>query len=139
MLDERFTDQAREVIGLAREEAANLRHDHIGTEHILLGLLRSKDVAVERVMGSLGLTAGRVNSEVRRLVGEGERPVSGEIPFTPRAKAGLEIALRESGGRRLVEPRDLLLGIAAEGEGVGARILRESDADLGQMRRELSG
>lgn len=136
---ERFTREARETIVLATEEARRMGHDYVGTEHILLALFGSSDPAPGRALASLGLTAKRVSAEIRRLVGEGEQSDAEEIPFTSRAKAALDLADRESPGEEPVGPGHLLLGVAREGQGVGARILREADADLEQMRRELSG
>jgi ATP-dependent Clp protease ATP-binding subunit ClpC len=146
---ERFTPEARQIIVLAQEEAVNLRHGYIGTEHMLLALLRADPQTSGRVLQGHGITSARVRSEVVRLVGEGgEDPVSGEMPFTPRAKAALERALEESlaGDERAVadpvragkiEPRHVLLGIAGEGQGVGARILREADVPMELIRTEL--
>lgn len=153
---ERFTDQARQVIVLARDEALSLGHDHIGTEHMLLALLGDNGGAAGRTLRSLGITPARVRSQIVRLVGEGDQRVSGRMPFTPRAKVAFERALREAlagEGREAlagegwealaaregrIEPKHLLLGIVGEGEGVGARILREADVDLGVIRNELA-
>jgi ATP-dependent Clp protease ATP-binding subunit ClpC len=136
---EEFTPEARQIVVLAMEEARSLNHEYVGTEHMLLGLFRSSDAAPKRVLESLGLTAARVRAEVLRLVGEGERGDAGQLPFTPRAKAALELALREAHavGQASIAPRHLLLGIAGEGQGVGARILREADADNERLRTEL--
>ncbi|NLE10182.1 MAG: NDP-hexose 4-ketoreductase, partial [Actinobacteria bacterium] len=83
---ERFTERARQVIVLAQEEARNLRHNYIGTEHLLLGLLREADGVAARVLGSLEVTLDEVRAEITRIVGEGDSESQGQIPFTPRAK-----------------------------------------------------
>jgi hypothetical protein len=95
-LFERFTERARQVVVLAQEEARTLKHNYIGTEHILLGLLREEEGLAARVLESLDITTERVRSQVVRIVGSGEEVTSGQIPFTPRAKKVLELALREA-------------------------------------------
>jgi ATP-dependent Clp protease ATP-binding subunit ClpA len=93
---ERFTERARQVVVLAQEEARTLKHNYIGTEHILLGLLREEEVLAARVLESLGITVERVRAQVVRIVGSGEEVTSGVIPFTPRGKKVLELAVREA-------------------------------------------
>src|SRR5919201_515083 len=93
---ERFTERARQVVVLAQEEARTLKHNYIGTEHILLGLLREEEGLAARVLESLDITVERVRAQVVRIVGSGEEVTSGQIPFTPRAKKVLELALREA-------------------------------------------
>ncbi len=93
---ERFTERARQVIVLAQEEARSLRHNYIGTEHLLLGLLREADGVAARVLGTLEVTLEEVRTEVTRIVGEGDSESQGQIPFTPRAKKVLELALARS-------------------------------------------
>ena len=93
---ERFTERARQVVVLAQEEARTLKHNYIGTEHILLGLLREEEGLAARVLESLDITVERVRSQVARIVGSGEEVTAGQIPFTPRAKKVLELALREA-------------------------------------------
>src|SRR5438477_39494 len=83
---ERFTERARQVVVLAQEEARTLKHNYIGTEHILLGLLREEEGLAARVLESLDITVERVRAQVVRIVGSGEEVTSGQIPFTPRAK-----------------------------------------------------
>jgi ATP-dependent Clp protease ATP-binding subunit ClpC len=135
---ERFTEEAGQIIVLAHDEAMKLSHDHIGTEHMLLALLRGDPERSGRVLAALGVTPDWVRSEVVRLVGEGDRHGSGAMPFTPRADAALKLALAAAPrGEAQVEPKHLLLGIAGEGEGVGARILREADVDEELIRTEL--
>ena len=89
---ERFTERARQVVVLAHEEARTLKHDYIGTEHVLLGLLREEEGLAARVLESLDITVDRVRAQVVLIVGPGEEVSSGQIPFTPRAKKVLELA-----------------------------------------------
>ena len=91
---ERFTERARQVIVLAQEEARALGHNHIGTEHVLLGLLREADGVAARVLSTLEVSLEQVRGEITRNVGEGVNESQGQIPFTPRAKKVLELALR---------------------------------------------
>src|ERR1700720_2793440 len=93
---ERFTDRARRVAVLAQEEARMLRHDHIGTEHILLGLIRQGEGVAAKALESLGISLDAVRQEVEEIIGRGQEKPSGHIPFTPRAKKVLEFSLRES-------------------------------------------
>jgi ATP-dependent Clp protease ATP-binding subunit ClpA len=93
---ERFTERARQVVVLAQEEARMLRHNYVGTEHELLGLLREQEGLAARVLESLGVTIEGVRDQVRQIVGSGEEVTSGQIPFTPRAKKVLELALHEA-------------------------------------------
>ena len=122
-----------------------LKHDYIGTEHILLGLLREEEGLAARVLESLDITVERVRGQVVRIVGSGEEVTSGQIPFTPRAKKVLELALREalSLGHNHIGTEHILLAIVRENEGVAARILLDFDADSEKVRhavmRMLSG
>ena len=137
---ERFTEHARQVVVVAREEARALGHSYIGTEHILLGLLRGEEgLLATRVFQSLGITLDRVRPEVVRLVASGEAVGSGEIPFTPPAKNVLELALREalSLGHNYIGTEHILLGLVRENEGVAARILLDFDADSEKIRNEV--
>src|SRR5262249_47256699 len=93
---ERFTERARQVVVLAQDEARALKHNSIGTEHILLGLLREEEGLAARVLESLDITVEEVRAQVARIVGQGDEVTSGQIPFTPRAKKVLELALREA-------------------------------------------
>jgi predicted enzyme related to lactoylglutathione lyase len=129
---ERFTDEARRTVVLAQEEARRLDHDYIGTEHILLGLLRAPDGVAARVLGGLDITADAVRGEVERIIGRGSTPPSGHIPFTPRAKKILELALREALRRAddFIGAEHLLIALLREGEGVAARVLVTLGADL---------
>jgi ATP-dependent Clp protease ATP-binding subunit ClpC len=136
---ERFTERARQVVVLAQEEARTLKHNYIGTEHILLGLLREEEGLAARVLESLDITVERVRAQVVRIVGSGEEVTSGQIPFTPRAKKVLELALREalSLGHNYIGTEHILLGLVRENEGVAARILVDFDADSEKIRNEV--
>src|SRR5437868_5132408 len=136
---ERFTERARQVVVLAQEEARTLKHNYIGTEHILLGLLREEEGLAARVLESFDITVERVRAQVVRIFGSGEEVTSGQIPFTPRAKKVLELALREalSLGHNYIGTEHILLGLVRENEGVAARILLDFDADSEKIRNEV--
>ena len=136
---ERFTERARQVVVLAQEEARTLKHNYIGTEHILLGLLREEEGLAARVLEGLEITVEEVRAQVIRIVGSGEEVTSGQIPFTPRAKKVLELALREalSLGHNYIGTEHILLGLVRENEGVAARILADFDADSEKIRNEI--
>ncbi len=136
---ERFTERARQVVVLAQEEARTLKHNYIGTEHILLGLLREEEGVGARVLELLGVTIERTRAEVLKLVGSGEEVTAGQIPFTPRAKKVLELALREalSFAHNYIGTEHILLGLMRENEGVAARVLREFGADPEKVRNEV--
>jgi ClpA/ClpB-like protein len=135
---ERFTQQARQVVVWAQEEARGLRHNYIGTEDILVGLLREEQGLAGRVLDSHGVTVERVRAQVVR-VGSGEEPSSGEIPFTPQAKVVLEAAPGEalSLGHDYIATEHVLLGLLRDDEGVAVRILLDCDVDLFDLRDEV--
>ncbi len=135
---ERFTERARQVVVLAQDEARTLKHNYIGTEHILLGLLREEEGVAARVLDSLDIEVEEVRAQVARIVGQGHEPTAGAIPFTPRTKKVLELALREalSLGDNYIGTEHVLLGLVSENEGVGARILLDFDADAEKIRNE---
>jgi len=136
---ERFTERARQVVVLAQEEARALTHNYIGTEHILLGLLREEEGLAARVLESLDVTIERVRAAVVRIVGSSEEITEGQIPFTPRAKKVLEHALRESLtlGHNYIGTEHILLGLVRENEGVAVRILLDFDVDAEKIRTEV--
>jgi ATP-dependent Clp protease ATP-binding subunit ClpC len=138
---ERFTERARQVVVLAHEEARRLRHNYIGTEHLLLGLLLEEEGLGARVLESLGVTLEQVRDQVVQIVGFGEELTGGQIPFTPRAKKVLELSLNEalSLGHNYIGTEHILLGLARENEGVAARILLDLDADADTIRTEVIG
>jgi len=127
------------VVVLAQEEARRLKHNYVGTEHILLGLLREEEGLPARVLESLDITIERVRTQVIRIVGAGEEATSGQIPFTPRAKKVLELAMREalSLGHNYIGTEHILLGLLRENEGVAVRILLDFDADAEKVRNEM--
>ncbi len=133
---ERFTAKARHVVVLSQEEARALNHNYIGTEHILLGLIHESDGLAGRVLvDQFKLTLDGVREEVTAIVGTGKKSQSGHIPFTPRAKKILELALREALqlSHNYIGTEHILLGLIREGEGVAAQVLREH-ADLLKFR-----
>lgn len=134
---ERFSDNARRVVVLAQEEARLLRHTHIGTEHLLLGLLHEADGRAARALDAAGVTLDAARAQVERGTGKGLKEPSGHIPFTPRAKKALELSLRESLdlGHNPLGTEHLLLGLLREGEGAGVRALVALDVDLGRLRQ----
>ena len=136
---ERFTERARQVVVLAQDEARTLKHNYIGTEHILLGLLREEEGLAARVLDTLDITVEEVRAQVARIVGQGDEVTTGQIPFTPRAKKVLELALREalSLGHNYIGTEHILLGLVRENEGVAARILLDFDADAEKIRNEI--
>ncbi len=116
-----------------------LRHNYIGTEHVLLGLLREEEGLAACVLESFGITVERVRAQVVRIVGSGEEVTSGQVSFTPRAKKILELALREalSLGHNYIGTEHILLGLVCQNEGVAARILLDFDADSDKIRTEV--
>jgi ATP-dependent Clp protease ATP-binding subunit ClpC len=138
---ERFTERARQVVVYAQDEARTLRHNYIGTEHLLLGLLREDEGLAARALGSLGVRLEEVRAQVARIIGQGGEVTTGQIPFTPRAKKVLELALREahSLAHNYIGTEHVLLGIVRENEGVAARILLDRGADAETVRAEVIG
>jgi ATP-dependent Clp protease ATP-binding subunit ClpA len=138
-LFERFTERARQVVVLAQDEARELRHNYIGTEHLLLGLLREEEGVASQALGNLGVTLERTRAQVGRIVGPGDERVTGQIAFTPRAKKVLELALREaqSLGHNYIGTEHVLLGVVRENDGVAARILFDFGADAETVRNEI--
>jgi ATP-dependent Clp protease ATP-binding subunit ClpC len=136
---ERFTERARDVVVLAQEEARALKHNYLGTEHILLGLLRMEEGLAARLLETFGVTVEDVRARIRAIVGEGTETAPPQIPFTPRAKKVLELGLRDalSLGHNYVGTEHILLGLARENEGVAARILLEFDVDADRIRTEV--
>jgi ATP-dependent Clp protease ATP-binding subunit ClpC len=136
---ERFTERARQVVVLAQDEARLLKHNYIGTEHILLGLLRQEDGIEAAALESLGVRIEDVRDQVARIVGQGDEVAGGQLPFTPRSKRVLELALREAIAlsHKHVGPEHILLGLARENEGVASRILLDQGADSEKVRQEV--
>jgi ATP-dependent Clp protease ATP-binding subunit ClpA len=124
---ERFTNRARHVVVLAQEEARELNHNYIGTEHILLGLLREPEGYGGRVLAGFGMSLDGVRDEVKAIVGTGKAKPTGHIPFTPRAKKTLELSLREALAlhHNYIGTEHILLGLIREGDGVAAQIMKK--------------
>lgn len=139
LMFERFTDRARRVIVLAQEEARALNHNYMGTEHILLGLIKEGEGVAAKALESMGINLEDVRREVEELIGHGTQPVTGYIPFTPRAKKVLELSLREGlqMGHKYIGTEFLLLGLIREGEGVAAQVLIKLGADLPRVRQQV--
>jgi hypothetical protein len=138
---ERFTDRARRVVVLAQEEARLLNHGYIGTEHLLLGLIREDQGIAAKALTALDIELEVVRSRVREMIGEGSQEIAGHIPFTPRAKRVLELSLREALqlGHNYIGTEHILLGLVREGEGVAAQVLVELGADLNRVRQQVIG
>jgi ATP-dependent Clp protease ATP-binding subunit ClpC len=136
---ERFTDRARRVVVLAQEEARRLDHSYIGTEHLLLGLLREGDGVAARALSAMRISLDEVRREIEEIIGRGSQAPSGHIPFTPRAKKVLELSLREAQqlGHTYIGTEHLLLGLIREGEGVAAQVLVTLGADLDRVRQQV--
>jgi ATP-dependent Clp protease ATP-binding subunit ClpC len=136
---ERFTDRARRVVVLAQDEARRLNHGYIGTEHILLGLVREGEGVAAQALEALGIGLDAVRHQVEEIVGRGKDTPGGHIPFTPRAKKVLELSLREALqlGHDYIGTEHILLGLIREGEGVAARVLVALGADLNLVRQQV--
>ncbi len=136
---ERYTERARKVIILAQDEAVRLKHDHIGTEHLLLGLLRERESIAAKILDSFDISAELVRKELENWVPRSEAQSTKEVAFTPRAKRVLELALDETRrlGHNYVGTEHILLGILREGSGVGAQILRRFGLDIDMVRSKL--
>ncbi len=138
---ERFTERARKVVYLAQQEAARLGHNVVGTEHLLLGLLSEGEGVAAKALESLDIRLDKIRDEVEKIIGSGETNPFGEIPFTPRAKRVLELAVDEGRqlGHNYVGTEHILLGLIREGEGVAAQVLKNLGADLDRVRKEVIG
>lgn len=136
---ERFTDRARRVIVLAQEEAKLLNHNYIGTEHLLLGLVREGEGVAAKALEQMGISLEAVHAQVEDVIGKGQQVPTGHIPFTPRAKKVLELSLRESlqMNYNYIGTEHILLGLIREGEGVAAQVLIKLGADLNRVRNTV--
>src|SRR3972149_4595543 len=137
---EKFSERARRVLTSAQEEAQNLNHSYIGTEHILLGLIREEDGMAAKVLTNLGISLPKVRSAVEFIIGRGEKPAVGEIGLPPRAKRVIELAIDEARhlGHNYIGTEHLLLGLLHEGEGVAAGVLDSFGINLEQARTEVN-
>ena len=137
---EKFSERARRVLSLAQEEAQRFNHNYIGTEHMLLGLVRETDGVAAKVLANLGVELNKVRSAVEFIIGRGERAAAGEIGLSPRAKKVIELAVDEA--RRLnhhyIGTEHLMIGLLREGEGVAAGVLESLDVSLDKVRAETS-
>jgi ATP-dependent Clp protease ATP-binding subunit ClpC len=136
---EKFSEPARKVLSLAQDEAQRFHHSYIGTEHLLLGLVREGEGVAAKALASSGVELTRVRSAVEATIGRGDRLVMGEIGLTPRLKKVLELAVDEA--RRLnhdrVDTEHLLLGLTREGEGIAAGILTKGGVALDSVRTRV--
>ncbi len=139
-MNDRFTERVRKVLFLARDEASRLQHEYIGTEHLLLGIVREGEGIAAKVLKKMGLDFEQIRLAVEKLVAAtGGTVTIGEIPFTPRAKTVLELSVEEARllGHNYVGTEHLLLGLIREGEGVAARVLLDLGADRKKVREEI--
>ena len=136
---QRFTDRARRAVQLAQEEARLLRHNYVGTEHLLLALLYEREGVAADALGSLGISREDVRAQVEEIIGYGQDRVTGHIPFTPRAKKVLELSLREALrlGHHYIGTEHILLGLLREGEGLAAQVLVTLGADHARVRERV--
>jgi len=136
---DKFTDHARTALTLAQDEAQRFNHSYIGTEHLLLGLLRVDDAMATRVLRNLGAEPSKVRAAVEFIIGRGDLPVVGEVGLTPRAKRVIELAIDEA--RRMdhhyIGTEHLLLGLVREGEGIAAGVLESLRVNLDKVRHEV--
>jgi ATP-dependent Clp protease ATP-binding subunit ClpC len=136
---ERFTDRARRVVVQAQEEARSLSHNFIGTEHILLGLIREGEGVGAKALESLGISLDTVRQQVEEIIGRGQHAQSGHIPLKPEAKKVLEQSLSESRalGHDYIGTEHILLGLIRQGEGVAGQVLVKLGADLDRGRQQV--
>jgi ATP-dependent Clp protease ATP-binding subunit ClpC len=137
---EKFSERARRVLTIAQEEARSLNHSYIGTEHILLGLVREEEGVAARVLTNLGIGLGKVRSAVEFIIGRGDKPGTGETGLTPRAKKVIELAIDEARqmGHNYIGTEHLLLGLLREGEGVASSVLDSFGITLERARAEVA-
>jgi ATP-dependent Clp protease ATP-binding subunit ClpC len=135
---DKFTERARKVLSLAQEEAQRFQHNYIGTEHLLLGLVREGEGVAAKVLKNLGIELHQVRSKVEFIIGRGDRIVLGEMGLTPRAKKVIELAIDEA--RRLnhhyIGTEHILLGLVREGEGIAAGVLESLGATMKRVRAQ---
>ena len=136
---ERFTDRTRRVVVLAQEAARSFRHDHIGTEHFLLGLIKEGDGVAANALANLGISHELVQGQVGETIGQDQQASARHIPFSPHAKQVLELSLREMEqlGDSLVGTEHILLGLITVSEGVAAQTLVKLGVELERVRQEV--
>ncbi len=137
---QRFSPGARETMIASQEEARSLRHGYIGTEHLLLGLLRQHDGVAAQALRAAGISTDAVRTEVLEIIGHGHQVVRGHVPLTTRAKKTLQIAVREAreAGHMYIGTEHLLLGLLREGHGVACQVLSALGADADTLRQHLA-
>src|SRR5947208_15021684 len=135
---DKFTERARKVLTLAQEEATRFNHNYIGTEHLLLGLIREGGGVAAKVLNNLGVELDNVRSQVEFIIGRGDRMIAGEIGLTPRSKKVIELAVDEARrlGHHYIGTEHLLLGLVREGEGVAAGVLENLGVRLEKVRTQ---
>ena len=136
---DKFTDRARKVLTLAQDEAQRFNHNYIGTEHLLLGLVREGEGVAARVLENMNVELAKVRTAVEFIIGRGDRPVVGEVSLTPRAKRVIELAIDEARrlGHNYIGTEHLLLGLVREGEGIAAGVLESLGVNLDKVRHEV--
>jgi ATP-dependent Clp protease ATP-binding subunit ClpC len=136
---DKFTDRARKVLTLAQDEAQRFNHNYIGTEHLLLGLVREGEGVAARVLENMNVELAKVRTAVEFIIGRGDRPVVGEVGLTPRAKRVIELAIDEARrlGHNYIGTEHLLLGLVREGEGIAAGVLESLGVNLDKVRHEV--
>lgn len=136
---ERFTDRARRVVVLAQDETRVLNHNYVGTEHILLGLIREDEGVAAQAFKQLGVNLDETRTRIEEIIGRGQQAPHGHIPFTPRAKKVMELSLREALqlGHNYIGTEHLLLALIREGEGVAAEVLGGQGLELNRVRRQV--
>ena len=136
---DKFTDRARKVLTLAQDEAQRFNHNYIGTEHLLLGLVREGEGVAARVLENMNVELPKVRTAVEFIIGRGDRPVVGEVGLTPRAKRVIELAIDEARrlGHNYIGTEHLLLGLVREGEGIAAGVLESLGVNLDKVRLEV--
>ena len=137
---ERFTDRARRVVVFAQEEAGALNHDYVGTEHILLGLIREGRGVAVKALEALGISTGFLRQRVEEIIGRGEGTLQERIPFTPRAKSVLRLSLRESQqlGHDYIGTEHILLGLLDESDGIAGQVLLSAGASPERVRQQVT-
>src|SRR5665811_459212 len=137
---DKFTDRARKVLTLAQDEAQRFNHNYIGTEHLLLGLVREGEGVAARVLENMNVELPKVRTAVEFIIGRGDRPVVGEVGLTPRAKRVIELAIDEARrlGHSYIGTEHLLLGLVREGEGIAAGVLESLGVNLERVRAETT-
>jgi len=136
----RFTEKAQKVLMLAQEEARRLNYPYVGTEHLLLGLIREGEGIAARVLQGMGIELEKVRSEVEKIIGKGDAPITGEIGFTPRSKKVLELSFDEARAlnHNYIGTEHLLLGLIREKEGVAATVLQSLGGSLDSVRQHVN-